>query len=56
MTEVMEVEFTDPLRPPRYIVVVEKECVWQRLLADGALDMAGGLILITGKGDWGDGR
>ena len=49
MSEVMEIELTSP-RPPRAIVVVEKESVFQRLVADGAIDLANSLILITGKG------
>ena len=34
----------------RYILVVEKECVFSRLLDDGIVDLAGGMIVITGKG------
>lgn len=34
----------------RYILVVEKECVYSRLIDDGVIDLAGGIIVITGKG------
>jgi len=49
ITEVMEIECAGGHRP-RYVVVVEKECVFQRLLGDGLCDAAGGVVLITGKG------
>jgi DNA topoisomerase VI subunit A len=49
ITDVMEVEYLGKHRP-RYIVVVEKECVFKRLIGDGLLGQAGGIVLITGKG------
>ena len=34
----------------RYILVIEKESVYARLVDDGIIDLAGGMIIITGKG------
>lgn len=49
ITEVMALECAGGQRP-RYVVVVEKESVFNRLLGDGLLDQAGGVIMVTGKG------
>lgn len=38
------------LSPARYLLVVEKECVYTRLVDDGIIDTSGGVIVITGKG------
>jgi meiotic recombination protein SPO11 len=47
--EVMEIECAGGHKP-RYVVVVEKECVFKRLVEDGLCEAAGGVVLITGKG------